>query len=341
MNVNQIISDQDKVRLRVAKSSLVIGVLLLVFKFWAYEITNSQAILSDALESIVNVLAALIALITVNIASKPADKDHPYGHGKAEYFSVAFEGGFITFAAALIFYESIRSLISGNEIKNIETGIYVTTFAGAANGLFGWYLKRAGKKLNSMTLSGSGDHLLSDALTSAGLILGLLVVTITKANWVDSAIAIILGFFLAKTGLGMVVKSMSGLMDAEDLDVIKKIGKVFAKKVFPGIIRIHYTRVIRAGRYHHIDAHVVVPEFWDVTKAHKETDRFEKLVFEEYPNEGELHFHLDPCRRAYCEVCDLEGCPIRQKPFIKRLLFTIDELTDPQEPVEFRSPKKK
>lgn len=326
----------DKIRLRIARLSLVVGALLLIFKFLAYEMTRSQAILSDALESIVNVLGSVIALITISIASKPADKDHPYGHGKAEYFSVAFEGGFITFAAALIFYEAIHALITGEVVQNLKIGIYVSALAAVVNGGLGFYLKWSGKKLNSLALSGSGDHLLSDAITSAGLILGLLVVSYTKAYWIDPAIALILGLFLAKTGLGLVKKSMSGLMDAEDLDVIRKVGKVFAKKIFPGIIRIHYTRVIRSGRYHHIDAHVVVPEFWDISKAHNETDRFEKLVFEEYPNEGELHFHLDPCRRAYCEICDLENCPIRQKPFTKRLSFTLEELTDPQEPKEFR-----
>lgn len=337
MTENESIVNQNKVRLRVAKLSFVIGVMLLAFKFWAFEITESQAILSDALESIVNVMGALIALVTINIASKPADKDHPYGHGKAEYFSVAFEGGFIAFAAALIFYEAIRSLVSGHRIENIEMGIYVTGIAGVVNGFFGLYLKKVGKKLKSMALSGSGDHLISDAITSIGLIVGLIVISFTKAYWVDSVIALILGFFLAKTGIGLMIKSMSGLMDAEDMEVISKIGKAFAKKIFPGIIRIHYTRVIRSGRYHHIDAHVVVPEFWDVTKAHNETSRFEKLVFEEYQNEGELHFHLDPCRRVYCEVCDLAECPIRQKPFVKRLSFTLEELTDPQEPEQFRS----
>ncbi|MES2770156.1 MAG: cation diffusion facilitator family transporter, partial [Bdellovibrionota bacterium] len=332
-------ADQDKIRLRIARISLVIGSLLLIFKFYAYEITDSQAILSDALESIVNVLGAVIALITISIASKPADKDHPYGHGKAEYFSVAFEGGFISFAAALIFYEAVRNLVSKNQIQNIEIGIYFTVFAGLVNGALGFYLKRAGKKLKSLALKGSGDHLISDFITSIGLAVGLVVVIFTKAYWIDSVIAIILGFFLAKTGFGLVKKSLAGLMDAEDLGVIKKIGKVFAKKIFPGIIRIHYTRVIRSGRYHHIDAHIVVPEFWDVTRAHNEVSRFEKLVFEEYPNDGELHFHLDPCRKAYCEVCDLADCPIRQKPFVQRLSFTLEELTDPQEPEEFRKEK--
>lgn len=336
MTITKINFDQDKIRLRIAKLSLVVGVILLGVKFLAYEMTDSQAILSDALESIVNVLGALIALITINIASKPADKDHPYGHGKAEYFSVAFEGGFISFAAILIFYEAIHSLISKNQVRNLDIAIYFTVFAGAVNGLLGFYLKRTGKKLNSMALSSGGDHLLSDAMTSAGLILGFITVRLTGAYWIDSALAIILGTFLAKTGYGLVKKSMSGLMDAEDMDVITKLGKIFAKKIFPGIIRIHYTRVIRSGRYHHIDAHVVVPEFWDITKGHHEVSRFEKLVFQDYPNEGELHFHLDPCRKAYCEVCDLGDCPIREKPFQKRLSFTLEELTDPEEPEAFR-----
>ncbi len=331
--------EQDKIRLKIAWLSLVIGAILLIFKFWAYEITSSKAILSDALESIVNVLGAMIALFTISIAAKPADKDHPYGHGKAEYFSVAFEGGFITFAAVLIFYEAISSLITRNELQNIDIGIYVTAGAGLVNGLFGAYLKRKGKTLDSLALQGSGDHLISDAVTSACLIVGLIVVQMTGAFWIDAVLALILGIFLAKTGIGLVKKSLDGLMDAEDLDVIRRIGKVFAKNVFPGIIRIHYTRVIRSGRYHHIDAHLVVPEFWDVTKAHAEAGRFEKLVFKEYPNEGELHFHLDPCRRAYCEVCDLADCPIRQKPFKKRLSFTLEELTNPEEPEPFREEK--
>lgn len=327
---------QNKIRLRIAKLSLVVGVLLLGVKFLAYEITNSQAILSDALESIVNVLGALVALVTINFASKPADKDHPYGHGKAEYFSVAFEGGFIAFAAILIFYEAIYALVTKSQVHNLDVAIYFIAFAGAVNGLLGFYLKRTGKKLNSMALSGSGDHLIADAATSVALILGLAFVKLTNAYWIDPVLALIFGAFLAKAGFSLVKKSMSGLMDAEDIGVITKLGKIFAKKIFPGIIRIHYTRVIRSGRYHHIDAHIVVPEFWDISKAHDEVSRFEKLVFDDYPNEGELHFHLDPCRRVYCEVCDLSDCPIRQKPFKKRLSFTLEELTNPEEPEAFR-----
>src|SRR5690606_4377939 len=144
-------------------------------------------------------------LVTITIASKPADKDHPYGHGKAEYFSVAFEGGFITFAAALIFYEAIRSFIEGSQLSNLDYGIYVTAGAGLVNGLFGFYLKRKGKALDSLALAGSGDHLISDAITSACLIAGLLIVMFTGAQWIDPIIALILGIFLAKTGIGLVM----------------------------------------------------------------------------------------------------------------------------------------
>jgi cation diffusion facilitator family transporter len=324
-------------RIKIAWLSLIVGSALLVLKFLAYQLTGSQAILSDALESIVNVLGALIALITIKIASKPADKDHPYGHGKAEYFSVAFEGGFIAFAATLIFYEAIHDLIYQQKLQNLSKGIYFVGFAGLVNGVLGIYLRISGKKLKSAALLSGGSHLLSDFLTSVGLVAGLFIVEKTKTYWIDPAMAIIFGFFLAKTGFGLVKKSLSNLMDAEDLEVIKTFGQLFSKHVFPGIIRIHHTRVIRAGRYHHVDAHIVVPEFWDVEKAHNETRKFEKLVFDDYPDEGEFHFHLDPCRKAYCEICDLENCPIRQKPFQKRLSFTLDELTDPEEPPEYRS----
>ncbi len=334
--MSEDISNPNRTRLRIAYFSLGLGILLLVIKFIAFTKTGSQAILSDALESIVNVLGAIIALVTVTIAEKPADRDHPYGHGKAEYFSIAFEGGFIAFAALAIFYKAVTSWLEGVPLRNLTDGMYLVAIAGIANGLMGLYLKIKGKKLKSLALQGSGDHLISDFITSVALIVGLFVVKVTGREWIDPAIALIFGFFLVKTGYGLVKTSLTGLMDAEDVETTHKLAESFAKNIFPGIIRIHHTRVIRAGRYHHVDAHVVVPEFWDIKKAHTETKRFETLVFKDYPQEGEFHFHLDPCRRAYCEVCDLSDCPIRQKPFKKRLAFTLEELTDPEEPEEFR-----
>lgn len=333
------ITQEDRQRILLGVVSLFVGIALLIAKFVAFEVTDSRAILSDALESIANVFAAAIGLVTIYIASKPADKDHPYGHGKAEYFSVAFEGGFISFAAILIIYDSIHSFLSSNVVKEIDFGIIVVAVAGAINGAVGLFLKLRGRKLKSLALVGGGEHLITDFLTSVGLILGLFMVRWTGWMWIDSLIALSFGLLLAYTGWTLVRKSLSGLMDAEDMQMITQLGKLFYKQAFPGIIRIHHTRVIRSGRYHHVDAHIVVPEYWEVQKAHDETVRFENAVIKAYEFDGEMHLHLDPCRKAYCEICDLKECPIRKKPFVKRLEFTLDELTDPHEPEEFQIKK--
>ena len=129
-------------------------------------------------------------------------------------------------------------------------------------------------------------------------------------------------------------------MDEQDREAIRQVGELFDTNTFPGIIRIHHTRIIRSGAFHNIDAHVVLPEYWTVEEAHEKTDRFAYQVMRNHSVKGKIHFHLDPCRQAYCKVCDLENCPVRREPFAKRLPFSIDELTSPTEPEEFRKPGK-
>lgn len=320
-----------------AAMSLGVGLVLLVFKFWGFRMTGSQAVFSDAMESIVNVVAAGVAIVVVIVAARPADKDHPYGHGKIEFFSAAFEGGLIAFAAAMICVEAVQALLSNNQVQELNFGIAVVLGAGFANLLLGLYLLRSGRKNRSLALVASAEHLLSDFWTSAGVAIGLLLVSLTGLNWLDPVMALIVGLMLAKTGIQLVRRSAGGLLDEEDRDILGNLADIIGKKRTDGIIQVHHCRVIRSGKYHHIDAHVVIPEFWDVAKAHQATDTFESVVIGAYPNDGEIHFHVDPCRQAYCRFCDVKDCPIRRKPFEKRRLVTIDELTNPNEPVELRS----
>jgi cation diffusion facilitator family transporter len=318
------------------KVSLAVSTVLLVVKFFAYYLTNSQAILSDALESMVNVAAAALALFIIHISTKPADRDHPYGHGKAEYFSSVFEGALISFAAIMIFIESIDAIIRGRQVMRIDLGLMLIIGAGVANALLGFYLVRLGKRNHSAALVASGRHVLSDFYTSVAVILGLLLVRITGIDWLDPAAALVVGCVLAWTGFQLVRESVHALMDAEDVGLITELGRHFTAMRKPGIIRIHHTRVIRAGAYHHIDAHVVVPEFWNVETAHAETNAFEADVLERYSHAGEIHFHIDPCRRAYCHACDVGECPLRREPFQKVIPFTFEELTSPTEPEELQ-----
>ncbi|MCB0366503.1 MAG: cation transporter [Bdellovibrionales bacterium] len=308
----------------------------MVVKFWGYTQSGSQAVFSDAMESIVNVVAAGLALFVIYYATKPADDDHPYGHGKAEYFSAAFEGGLITFAGLVIVIEAITALVQERQLYNAYLGIMVVAGAGVGNLILGLALLRVGKTRKSIALVASGKHLLSDFWTSVAVIGGLVLVWLTNLTWLDSATAIIIGVLLAREGFKLVRGSVGGLLDQEDLDVLQELESIFSPLATGGIIQIHHVKVIRSGAYHHIDAHLVLPEFWDIAQAHDRTDEFETLVIKNYPYGGEMNFHLDPCRKAYCAVCDLENCPVRAEQFKKRMPVKLDHLRSREEPKEFR-----
>ncbi len=316
--------------------SLSTSAFLLGLKFWGYFITRSEAVFSDAMETIVNVAAAFVALLVILATAKPADREHPYGHGKFEFFSAAFEGGLITFAGILIVFEAIDALINGSELKNLDRGIFVVMIAAVMNLILGLHLRYSGKRHKSVALEASAKHVLSDVVTSVGVFLGLVLVRVTGKIWIDPATAIVVACYLGFTGGKVVYDAFSSLVDREDRSLLQQLLKSFTDNWFPGIIRVHHTRIMRSGNYHHIDAHVVLPEFWTVEKAHEETNHFENLVIKTYPYEGEIHFHMDPCRRAYCRVCDYEFCPVRREQFVQRKPATFEEFVSPTESDEYQ-----
>src|SRR5262245_33582642 len=257
-----------RIRLRAGLISLTVGIALLGVKFLAYHLTGSTAVLSDALESIVNVVAALFALASLLFAGRPADRNHPYGHGKIEYFAAAFEGGLIAFAAIMIIYEVAQAFIEPSDLRQLDLGLVITLGAGIANAALGWFLVRTGKATESLTLIADGKHVLSDFWTSVGVVVGLLLVRLTGISWFDPLVAVLVGVNLGWTGVKLVRHAAGGLLDEEDTALIGKLVKAFDDFSLPGIIRIHHLRAIRSGRFTHVDAHLVVPEYWPVDRAH-------------------------------------------------------------------------
>lgn len=334
--IQAVDGSDSEIRKWASRVSLVVSLLILAVKFSGYMLTGSYAIFSDALESCVNVAGAIFALTAVMIASQPADQSHPYGHGKVEFFSAAFEGGLLTCAAFMIVARAIDALIEGSQLQRLDLGLALIVAAGVANALLGLYLLRTGKKHHSLALTASGRHVLSDFYTTIGVIAALFLVRLTGFTRIDPLVALGVGAYIGWTGFNLVRHSAGGLMDAQDQESMTKLGELFTKHLFPGIIRIHSTRIIRAGRSHHIDCHVVVPEYWSVAYSHKEVARFEKAVIDDYAPEAEIHFHIDPCRQGYCRVCDMPDCPIRRAPFEHRTEFTLDELTSPTEASHFQ-----
>jgi len=315
----------EKIKLRAGLASLVVGLLLLAVKYAAYQLTGSAAVLSDALESIVNVVAAAFALGSLVFAGRPADRGHPYGHGKIEFFSAVFEGGLIAFAALAIIGYAIADLLRGPEVEAIEFGALLTFAAGLVNAVLGWYLIRTGRRTRSLVLVADGQHVLSDFWTSFGVVVALVLVRITGLAWLDPAVALVLGLNLARTGLGLVRHAAGGLLDEEDTALLTRMVEVFDETRSPGIIRIHRLRAIRAGRFTHVDAHVVLPEYWTIERAHEVTDAFERRVMDACKIEGEIVFHSDPCRRLLCPACDVPDCPIRRFAYEARPALTIEE----------------
>lgn len=327
-----IFQGHDRERKWVSVISLVIGVVLLLMKFYAYHVTNSQTIFSDALESIVNVVAGIVTLIVIVIAAKPADDDHPYGHGKVESMAASFEGGAITLAGLLIILKACEAFYRGGEIKELDIGLTITIITGVANGIMGHMIRLRGIKLHSEALQSSGAHLMTDALTSIGVLVSLLLVKWTGIMLIDPILAIVFGFLLCLAGVKILVRSGNVLLDGHDQQTLQLIAELFEKNYVPGVIDIHYTRVIRSGNFHHIDCHMVIPEFWTVAEAHTFSERYDANFVSNYPVEAELRIHLDPCRRVYCENCEVKDCPIRERPFVKRIrLDNLDEMTSPVE----------
>jgi cation diffusion facilitator family transporter len=331
---NSTSSFNDKALHKAAWISFGASVFIFALKVSAYYLTHSTAVLSDALESTVNVLASFVALIVLRFVSAPADEDHPYGHGKLEYFSAAFEGGLIFFAALMIIRESIDALLAGAVAKELEWGFALMSGTAVLNLALGLYLRRVGRRERSETIKASGAHVLSDVWTTVGVLVGLVVVLWTKLPWIDPLVAIAVALNLAYEGYKIARKSGGSLIDEKDPEVLIDLAKALEKNRTPGIIDVHNLRIIRSGRFHHVDAHLVAPEYWDISHAHAVCHEFEKVVVRDYPFDGEIAFHLDPCKQAYCSRCAMLDCPIRQAPFKAIRPFTPETLIAGPQPTE-------
>jgi cation diffusion facilitator family transporter len=320
----------------VAALSLSVAIALLAVKFWAYVVTGSQAVFGDALESIVNVVAAAFALRVLHFAGQPADRDHPFGHGKIEFFSAAFEGGLIAFAALLILWQSAVVLWRGGEPRELDFGLLLVVLAGLGNGALGLFLVRYGRRHRSAAIAADGHHVLSDFWTSVGVAVGLLAVRTTGLPWLDPVVAALMAGWLLLTGWRLVRDAAGGLLDEEDPELLRTLVAVLGPRRKDGVISVHHLRAIRAGRFHHVSAHLVVPEFWSVERAHDTAEALAAGIVRDLPGEGDITFHTDPCERAYCRSCDLEACSVRRQPFLGPIALTVDDAVRPDPPVHAR-----
>ena len=312
--------------LQVQKWVAAISVLLLVAKFIAYYITHSVSILTDALESIVNVAAGFIGLYSLYVAAKPRDIDHPYGHGKAEFLSAAVEGTLITSAGAIIIYKAIRSLISPTELQKLDYGIYLVAAAAAINFIVGLVTETKGKKSNSLALIASGKHLKSDSYSTLGIIAGLILIYFTGYKWIDPVVAIIFGVIIIYTGYKILRRSIAGIMDEADIELLKRIVDLLNNNKRENWVDLHNLRVIKYGSVLHIDCHLTVPWYLNVHEAHTEVEALSSPVRNEFGESVELFVHVDGCLPFSCKVCNKQNCNERKHNFEKRIDWTLENV---------------
>jgi cation diffusion facilitator family transporter len=273
--------------------SIAAALLTIALKSGAYLLTGSVGLLSDAAESGVNLVAAVVALVALHVAARPPDDNHNFGHGKAEYFSAGIEGLMIFVAAGFILFTSVQRFLNPSPLESVGLGLAISTLATAVNGAVGMLLLRAGAQHRSVTLTADGKHLLTDVWTSAGVIVGVLLVALTGWQRLDPIVAALVGLNILVTGFRLVSQSMTSLLDAampaEDLARVTAV----LDRLRTTDLDFANLRTRESGRHRFVSLTVLVPADWTVEKGHTLADQVEMAISQDLPD-TDVQTHLEP-----------------------------------------------
>lgn len=323
--------NEDILKQKVQRWIVMGSVLLLVCKFVAFAITNSVGILTDAMESIVNVAAGFISLYSLHIAAKPKDEDHPFGHGKVEFVSASFEGILIIIAGGSIIFEGIKRLFIPSVIEKLDIGIIIVAVSGLINYLMGAYSIYTGKKYRSMALVAEGRHLQSDTYSTIGLVAGLLILYFTRIAWIDSALALIFGGIIVITGISILRKTIANLLDRADSELLKGLVEVISRNRQVYWIDIHNLKMIQYGSYYYIDCDLTLPWYYTIKQGHEAAEKLKEIILTGYSEKVQVSIHSDSCNEKYCKHCGIQDCLYRKFPFVSLLPFSLKEITESDE----------
>ncbi|MBC7915952.1 MAG: cation transporter [Pyrinomonadaceae bacterium] len=312
---------------KVILFALVVSIVLMLVKFTAYFITSSNAILTDAAESIVNVLASAFAFYSIYLSAQPKDINHPYGHGKVEFFSMFVEGILILLAGALIILKSGYNILYPHLVRDLFEGSIIIAATGLVNFFVGSLLIRESKRGNSLVLYADGKHLLTDAYSSAGLVIGLLVIYFTDNYYFDSILSVLMGLYIIYNGYKLLRKSVGGLMDESDFTVVTDVLKIINANRHTAWIDIHNLRTQSYGHELHIDCHVTLPYYFELNKVHDEISQIDTLINQKGFVRTEFFIHTDPCLPQCCHYCRMEACPVRTEVQTKDITWTPEIVT--------------
>ncbi len=322
--------NHNKRKLRLIRLSFLVSIVLSALKFLAYYLTDSNAILSDALESIINVFASGFAFYSIRLSALPKDSNHPYGHGKIEFFSAGFEGALIVIASIVISVGAIWRLLEPAPLSNLGLGSILIFIAMVVNAALGWLLVREGTKYNSLALTADGRHLISDSLSSVLLLVSVLLVYISGLTWIDSVASLLFGVLIAYNGWQLIRKSVAGLMDESDTGLLEKVVDAIRRDKKDYWVDVHNLRVQQYGPDLHVDCHLTLPYYWQLQKSHEAIHEFENVLKADHPGETEIFVHSDPCLPECCYFCRLADCPVRQHAFQKDIDWDVINLAKNQ-----------
>lgn len=304
-----------------------VGVLLFIIKVVAWYLTNSIAILTDALESVINVVSGFVGLYSLCLSSLPRDRNHPYGHGKVEFISASLEGALIIVAGLVIIYEAIRNLTVPTEIQQLDYGIVLVSITAVINYVLGRYAVEKGTKNNSLALIASGKHLQSDTYSTIGIVVGLVLLYFTGFQWLDSVVALLFAGIIIVTGYKIVRGAISGIMDETDERLLRKVVANLQEIRRDNWIDLHNLRIIKYGSVLHFDCHLTLPWYFTIVEGHKEVEALEEAINASFGSELELFVHMDDCKEFSCAICSKSDCPVRQHPFKEQVTWTIENIS--------------
>lgn len=316
--------------IRWQRWALIVSIILLVVKMIAWWATQSNAILTDALEQIINVATGGFGLYALQLSAIPRDRNHPYGHGKVEFISSGIEGVFIVLAGLFMIGKAIYNYFYPVEITDLSLGIILTIIAGITNGYLGFTLSKKGKHNHSTALYASGRHLLSDAWSSAALVGGLLLIYLNGWMWLDQVLTLFLAAIIIYTGYRVLRKSIGGIMDETNFEKVRNILRVLQSHRKDDWIDLHNLRIIEYGADLHIDCHMTLPWYYTTEESHSKIDEIESFIQKEAGQNIELFIHVDPCTPRSCAICSLHSCPVRRQSFQKRIKWDLDLVMENQ-----------
>jgi cation diffusion facilitator family transporter len=278
------------------------------------------------MESVVHILATTFALYSVLLSARPADRSHPYGHGRIEFFSAGVEGVLIVLAAGSIIYVAAPRLLKPVALPDLDIGTGITAAAAVINLALGWRLVGVGRKRGSLTLVAAGKHVLTDSITSFGVVGGLLLVLVTSWTILDPIVAIAVASNIVITGSRLVRQSVGGLMDEADPVIIARVTEALNRNRKAEWIDVHRMRCWKSGEVHHVDFHLTLPYYLPVVQAHATEEEIRRLLHDSLDMPTQLLIHHDPCVPTCCSFCALESCQVRQERFCGRGDLTAEQV---------------